>query len=137
MSNAVALLEGVVGKPVGVRVPDPDSHGLGPSRSRTKIAPRDSLLVVCSVGHRAGSEEKRDFVEPVSPSPRRAAGGEIAGGSSVESPLPTPQAGDLIIELTPYPFGLSTQSLVVTSLVGLSLQYEFPVVFQTIGGEAS
>lgn len=37
-----------------------------------------------------------------------------AGPSPVKPPLPTPQAGGLIVELPPHPFGLSTQLLVVT-----------------------
>lgn len=53
------------------------------------------------------------------------------------APLPTPQAGGLIVELTPYTFGLSTQPLVVTTIVGLSLPFEFPVMLQTISGEVS
>ena len=53
------------------------------------------------------------------------------------APFPTPQAGHLIVELPPYPFGLSTQFLVVTQLVGLSFPFEFPVVLQAVSGEVS
>jgi len=53
------------------------------------------------------------------------------------APFPTPQAGDLVVELSPYPFGLSTQFLVVASLVGLSFPFEFPAVLETVKGEVS
>ena len=42
-----------------------------------------------------------------------AAGPEAVNCLSL-APFPTPQSGHLIVELPPYPFGLSTQFLVVT-----------------------
>ena len=54
-----------------------------------------------------------------------------------KSPLPAPQSLDLIVKLAPFPFGLTTQLFVVTSLVGLGLPFELPVVLQAIDGEVS